>query len=482
MREPDARNDYPRDQRSGTDSEQRHHGFLDQRSPGAWAGTRLARSGKTMEPARPKAMVPLLSYQQAELEAEDRFRWSCWSRQVGKSFVKSLRRIVRGVRRGRDQLLISGGERQSRELMRKVKQHCRALNLVAEYRGLGGLGARVSKQMEVHLPNRVRVIALPANPDTVRGFSGDVFLDEFAMHPDDTAIWAAVFPTVLRDEGELDIASTPKGRGNLFYRLRENRMFRHSTVTLPQAIEAGLKVNPAEVRQALGDEALFRQEFLCEFLGEGLALLGYEMITACEDPRLSKEPDAEILSRGSTEVYAGVDVGRRRDLTVIWLLQRVEEKYVTRGVLEMSGRPFREQFEVISKILSAPALQRCCMDAGGLGMQLSEMAVETFGEHRVEAVTLTRAIKESLAGRLRILVEEGSIRIPSDESIRRDWHSIRRMVTETGHVRLEADRLTSGHGDRFWAAALAVQAAGQPAGKIEFVGAGRLAFSRDGVW
>ena len=420
-----------------------------------------------MEPARPKAMVPLLSYQQAELEAEDRFRWSCWSRQVGKSFVKSLRRLVRGVARGRDQILVSGGERQSRELMLKIRQHCRALNLVAEYRGWGTWGGRVSKQMEVHLPNRVRVIGLPANPDTVRGFSGDVFLDEFAMHPDDTAIWAAVFPTVLRDQGELDIASTPKGRSNLFYRLRENRMFRHSLET---------------VRQAIGDQALFRQEFLCEFLGEGSAFLSYEMIASCEDPRLSKEPDEDTLCKCGAEVYAGVDIGRRRDLTVIWLLQRVGEELITRGVVEMAERPFREQFAVLSEVLSRPALQRCCMDAGGLGMQLSETAVETFGEHRVEAVTLTRAVKEGLAGRLRILVEQGSIRIPADEAIRRDWHSIQRRVTESGHVRLEADRSAGGHGDRFWAAALAVQAAGQPVGKAEFIGAGRLAFSREGIW
>lgn len=47
-----------------------------------------------MEHARPKAIIPLLPFQQAELESNDRFRWCCWSRQVGKSFVKSLPRAV----------------------------------------------------------------------------------------------------------------------------------------------------------------------------------------------------------------------------------------------------------------------------------------------------------------------------------------------------------------------------------------------------
>lgn len=435
-----------------------------------------------MEHARPKAIIPLLPFQQADLESNDRFRWCCWSRQVGKSFVKSLRRVVRGVLRQRDQILISAGERQSVELMRKVRQHCRALNVAARFHGYPRIARGVARQLVVKLPNSVRITALPANPDTVRGFTGDVFLDEFAMHPDDKAIWAAVFPSVLRGQGELDVASTPKGRGNLFYSLRQNRMFGHSTVTLPQAIEQGLKVNLAEVRQAIGDEALFRQEFLCEFLSEGSAFLSHQVISACQDARLSTEIDTKALSRPEHEIFAGVDIGRRHDLTVIWLLQRDGDQLITRGVIAMAAKPFAEQFRVLSEVLNQPALRRCCMDAGGLGMQLSEMAVEEFGQHRVEPINLTVSLKEQLAGRLRILAESGAVRIPPDESIRNDWHSIQRTVTGSGHVRLNARRTSAGHGDRFWAAALAIHAAGKPNAPIEYLGTGRLAFARHGVW
>lgn len=34
-----------------------------------------------------------------------------------------------------------------------------------------------------------RIIGLPANPETARGFTGDVLLDEFAMHAFDREIW-----------------------------------------------------------------------------------------------------------------------------------------------------------------------------------------------------------------------------------------------------------------------------------------------------
>lgn len=73
-----------------------------------------------------RPIVKLLPYQKADVESDARFTWSCWSRQVGKSFSKSLRRILRGIQRRRDQIFLSAGERQSRELMDKVRMHCQA--------------------------------------------------------------------------------------------------------------------------------------------------------------------------------------------------------------------------------------------------------------------------------------------------------------------------------------------------------------------
>ena len=116
-------------------------------------------------------------------------------------------------------------------------------------------------------------------------------------------------------------------------------------------------------------------------------------------------------------------------------------------------------------------------------MQLAEQAVEEFGGHRVEGVTFTPALKSQVAGGLRLAVEAGRIRIPNDERIRNDWHSVRRTVTESGHFRLEAPRKKSGHADRFWAAALALHAADVgDRGKVEMLSVGPVQFAREGVW
>jgi phage FluMu gp28-like protein len=310
------------------------------------------------------------------------------------------------------------------------------------------------------------------------------------LNRDDREIWAAVFPSVLRGGGELDVASTPKGRDNLFALLRDNPQFAHSVVTLPEAVAAGLKVDPDEIRRSMHDEELYRQEFLCEFLDEASALLTYEQIGRVEDPWLDKQFDLGRLGGLKGPLYVGVDIGRYRDLTVMWVVEAIEKAgempappvLVTRGVRETAGEPFREQSAAIRGLLSLRQVRRCCIDAGGMGLPLAEAAVEAFGTSRVEAVTFTAAVKDEMATRLRLRVEEGSIRIPVDEAIRNDWHSVRRSVTAAGPARYEAARGSGGHADRFWAACLAGRAAGAAAGEAEAIRGTGLRFARAGVW
>lgn len=429
-----------------------------------------------------RALVTLLPYQRTAVTSDARFTWNCWARQSGKSFTFSLRRVLRGLARRRNQIILSAGERQSREVMEKVRLHCRALKVWSEWHRHGFYRDTSFRQLEARLPGGVRIIGLPANPMTARGFTGDVFLDEFAMHRDDRAIWAALFPTLLRGEGELDVASTPRGRKNVFYRLRENPRLRQQTVTLADAVSQGLDVDVTAMREGISDELAWRQEFCCEFADESTSFMTHALIRSCQDPRLGCSVDWACLKRASAQVYVGVDVGRYRDVTAIWLWERQGDTFVARGVEALQAAPFREQESVIGRILDQRGVRRCCIDATGLGLQLAERLAERFGEHRVERVVFTRGLKSELAGRLRVLAERGLLRIPVEEAIVNDWHSIERVVTSGGHVRFDADRSSGGHADRFWAAALGVHAADELVGDAGLVTSGRLAFARDGIW
>lgn len=446
----------------------------------------MTETGTRVEtvPATARAIVPLLAYQRRDVESAARFTWSCWSRQIGKSFTKSLRRILRGLMRRRNQVFLSAGERQSRELMLKARQHCEALQIATEFlTGESGRGAAF-RHLEIRLPNGVRVIGLPANPMTARGFTGDVFLDEFAMHREDREIWAAVFPTVLRGEGELDVASTPKGMGNVFSDLRGNREFEHSTVTLYEAIAQGLDLDAERIRRSMGDDALFRQEFLCEFLDEAGSFLTYEQIAPCEDAAVSKKPAWERLDDRETVAFVGVDVGRRRDLTVMWVLAReADGRLATLGVIEMRNEPFRRQYEMLKRLLASRGVRRCCVDASGVGGAMAEAAQEDFGESRVEALVFSCRVKDSLATRLKRAIEDRAVRLPADESIRNDLHSVRWDVTAGEAGRFVVSAGGDSHADRFWALALAIRAAEGAVGRpVEFASTGACRFARRGVW
>jgi hypothetical protein len=81
------------------------------------------------------------------------------------------------------------------------------------------LGVRV-KGTSLELPNGSRIVGLPANDDTVRGYSGATMLliDEAARVPD--AMYAAVKPMLATTSGEMWLMSTPHGKRGFFYKER----------------------------------------------------------------------------------------------------------------------------------------------------------------------------------------------------------------------------------------------------------------------
>lgn len=457
-------------------------------------------------PATVAPRIPLLPYQFEDVFNPARFRWNCWARQTGKSFTKSLRRLLRGLTRRRDQIFLSAGERQCRELLEKVRMHCRAMCVTCDWFERGCCSGVEYNAMHLVLPYGVRIFGLPANPLTARGYTGDVLLDEFAMVADDREIWSAMLPTLLRGDGELDVASTPRGKGNVFYELQFNPSFSTSTLTLHEAIANGLKVDAVEMKRAMHDNLLFRQEFLCEFIDGATAFLTYEQIDACVDESLKLAASVSALAQEDREMFIGVDIGRVRDLTVVWVLARdfgtevtnatqrpvgqafqkekrdAEAKLVTVGLFELSQATFQAQYDLIAELMRLRQVRKGCVDATGLGMQLGEQLLSTFGEHRIEPVVFTANAKSEVATGLRLAVESTCIRIPDDERIRKDWHSVERTISESGNFRLVAPRREGSHADRFWAAALAVRAAAETPATVEAIPARPLSYAKRGTW
>jgi phage FluMu gp28-like protein len=395
----------------------------------------------------------LLPYQKRWIE--DRAQKKIWlaSRQIGKSFTLSLEAVDEASRTKCVNLILSASLRQSKEVMQKVYAHLRVLKALSP-----AIDTNNETKEEVELPNGSRIISLPASPDTVRGFSGNVFLDEFAFHGSPEDIWRAMYPTITRGY-KIRVSSTAQGK-NLFYRIwsEEGNGFSRHLTDIYMAKEQGLKVDIDELKKGCMDPDTWAQEFECQFLDEASAYITYDMITACEND--AADMDLHLTERPMGEFYLGVDIGRKKDLTVFWLWEKLGDVFWTRMVRVLLNTSFRVQQDFLFHLMDGgfgPHVRRACVDATGIGAQMAEEARDNFGS-RVEPVVFTGAVKEDLAVTMRRKFEDRRVRIPADRDIREDIHAVKKISTPAGNIRFDAERTELGHADRFWAAALGLHA------------------------
>lgn len=202
------------------------------------------------------------------------------SRQSGKSETAAalaLHSVL--LQPGALVLLLSPSERQSGELAVKVAR----LFDCAAAAGLALPAVRRSA-LQLHLQNGSRIVALPDNEATVRGYSGVALLvvDEAARVAD--SLYATIRPMLAVSRGRLLALSTPFGKRGWFYD-EWSKPERHWQRIRLTAAECP-RITPeflAEERVALGDR-WYRQEYECSFEDNAAALFAYEdLMAACKN-------------------------------------------------------------------------------------------------------------------------------------------------------------------------------------------------------
>lgn len=404
----------------------------------------------------------LYPYQLRWIKDTSRYKAGMWSRQVGKTFTATLEIVLDCIdaeERGgkRRWVILSRGERQAKEAMEEgVKLHLEAMQIA--FNALEKEWDARTKTLEVILPGGSRITALPANPDTARGFSANVLLDEFAFHLDSRKIWQALFPVVSAGHS-LRVISTPNGKLNKFYELMTDTglasVWQRHCVDIYTAVHEGLPRDIEALRAAINDPDAWAQEYELRWLDEASSWLPYELINHCEDAAATL--DGQSGQRHLT--YLGVDIGARHDLFVIWVLEVVGDVLWTREVIARQRISFAEQDALLDECFSRYRVARCCIDQTGLGEKPVEDARRRYGS-RVEGVLFTASMKQHLATIAKDAFEDRRIRIPQGvQEIRQDLHKIKKMTSPTGAPRFVAERDSSGHADRAWALFLAIYAA-----------------------
>ncbi len=204
-------------------------------------------------------------------------------RQVGKSTGTA----VKGTHHARYTpnsltIMISPSDRQSGELFKTTRQ------MVHE------AGIPVSpdddNKRSMTLLNGARLIALPSNADTVRGFAAAtmIIIDEAAFAADD--ILPAITPMMATtsDKAKLILLSSPNGRAGFFFEAYQGaqkakgwRRWHVPSTDCPHIAPQYL----ADKRVELG-EMMYKQEYLAEFVTDGLNPIDVEAFRDSVDPSM----------------------------------------------------------------------------------------------------------------------------------------------------------------------------------------------------
>lgn len=430
-------------------------------------------------PANPKAIF--LPYQGRWIADQSRLKLARKGRQLGFSWATAYSSVSRtSLASARfDQWVSSRDDIQARLFLEDCKLFAGIQDLAA--RDLGEVVIDEAKKhtaYALNFANGKRINSMSSNPDAQAGKRGGRVLDEFALHPDPKKLWAIAYPGITWG-GQLEVISTYRGTKNFFNTLiveilekgNPKKISLH-TVTLQNALDDGFLYKlqqslPADdpiqamdeaayfdfVKGGCADEESFLQEYMCIPADDDAAFLEYDLILGSEYP---EGLDWQRQEGGT--LYAGIDIGRKKDLTVLWVVEQLGDVLYTRHVeaLQNMSKPDQE------KILW-PWIERCartCIDYTGLGIGWGDDAQRRFGKYKVECVTFTPKVKEALAYPVRGKMEDKRLRIPQDPKIRADLRAVTKETTAAGNIRFTAERTPDGHSDRFWSLGLAIHAAG----------------------
>ncbi len=415
------------------------------------------------------------------------------SRRIGISWAAAYQAVMHAGENLGDVYYQGYSLEMARGFIADAAEWAEALNVAAEAVGetLIDTGTDAVQAFRLRMASGRQILAMTSAPRAFRsrGRPGDLAIVDEAAFVDN-------LPEVLKAAlafrtwgGRVRIISTHNGEASAFAALVRDvgegvTPGSVHRVTLKDALTDGLYRRICEVTGqpwSIEAEAAWEAALRAQYgsnAGEELdcipsagsgAWLAWELIRAAED---ADAGDPEGYAGG--HMYIGVDVARRRDLWVAAVLEQAGDVLWVRELRAARNIPFSEQRQIISALAKRYRPLRICVDQTGMGEAVVEQLQDDHGPLRVEGVLMTGPRRLDVATALREALEDRRLRIPADDDLRSDLHSIRAEAGPTGAARLMAERSgTDGHADRFWALALAVAASVSTAGPFEGYSAGR---------
>ena len=397
--------------------------------------------------------------------------------------------------------IVSTGEEEAKEKLRVGDQLWSSIPVEFEELGLKPIRWRNAEDaLAFHEPPYTSTIMSKPGTSAVRGGRKDMYYDEAAFIKEFPKLWQAGLPAITRGEGKVTVVSTPMGESGLYYELWKDGRFSKHTVpwwesrfmvkgaesaefpydVVAEAVEFAPQMDTEERLRRFGSPKLidifevglrgdlvaFKTEYECTFVDESDAFFPWDLINKNKDTELpvwkrwydSYEPKGEIS--------IGVDLAKKRDETVMTVVEHVgEEKFIR--YIHATQDDYEVQFEQLKDLVRRTRARRVTIDESGVGEPFMEKAragrLETSGN--VEGVVFTQANKEKWAttfkGDLQSNIEGGTqkIHLPAHKELLEQIHGVKRTRTENGFFKFAAEK--DKRDDYFWSLMLALYGVGR---------------------
>lgn len=420
------------------------------------------------------------------------------SRQIAWSWTIAAEAVAEALLNSQSSIFISINLQESAEKVRYAHS-------VLENLSIGGLPALVrSNTFGLEFANGARIMSLPARPP--RGLArANVYLDEFAHVQYDRTIYQAALPIISKG-GRLRIGSSPLGASGMFWEVFSEAMRQYPGYTrrstpwwcvfsfctdVPAAMREASGLLTAERVGRFGNPRIqqiyqnmpledFQTEYETLFVEENTAVFTWDEIQAMQtagegltcfmaagrghaiSPTLDVLPLVKQALREKKiegALYGGVDIGRTRDTTEIYLVgQTTTGALPLRLALTLDACEFDAQETVLTAVLTQLPVVRMTIDQTGLGRNLAENLAKRFPS-KVVGADFTGASKQLWVGDAKMLCQQGKLALPADRDLAYQIHSLKRIVTASKHLVFDTDRSEKHHADRAWAWMLALASA-----------------------
>jgi hypothetical protein len=393
------------------------------------------------------------------LLARQRRKVLCGARRSGKTTSLALEIVFEAVRaihesRPFDQLIVAPSVDQARLLFNAVGKLLRS----------SPLGALIEHEIHSPFPEMTLVrngrIFLRAAHDQgrlLRGHTAHRVICDEAAFMQDIVIEEAIGP-ILADhpDSQLVLASSPDGKGSLFWRLwsagQETSDDRVCSFTMKTLDNPHIDASYVESQRVELTEAQFAAEYLGQFVDQQGAAFKWDHVRACIDG------GEEQATRGARRYRIGWDPARVRDRSGVAVVDVTEKPWRVVHVLDLRGVDYVEQVQRVADLARHFEGAKVVVD------QTNESTLVELLRRAgtwCEGVRFTVEKKAELVMSLQLVFERRELVLrPQDRDLLQELRFYEARVTAAGLVRYGAPEGSKVHDDLVTAVALAIHGVG----------------------